>query len=113
GPGELPAHDEREQSTQDHHEEPHEQELPRDHLVIGREDVRPHEAELVMAGVHVVRVNGRAGGAHFLAFPSFFGSALAVSAFASSGFASAVAGAAASAFRFSAAHLPYSSGVWT
>ncbi len=96
-PGQLPADDEGQEPAQDHHEEPEEQELARDHLVIGREDVRAHEAGLVML---VRGVRGRGVCAHFFAFPPGFVSAGFA---ASAGFA--VSAAFAFAVRFSAAHF--------
>src|SRR5581483_6436759 len=48
-PRELPAHHHREQSADDQHEQPEEQELAADHLVIGRKKILAYEAELVMS----------------------------------------------------------------
>src|SRR5207247_1050838 len=70
---------------------------------------------MIVAGVVDVRVSGRAVGAHFLAFPSFLGSALPGASFFASALSSGLASVvgAASAVRFWAAHFAYSSAVWT
>ncbi len=71
GPGELPAHEQREQAAQDHHEEPHEQELPRrSSCDRSRRCTCRMKPSSWWLGVHVVRVSGRAGCAHLLAFSS-------------------------------------------
>jgi hypothetical protein len=56
-PAELPPDQHGEKATDQQHEQPHEQELPGNHLVIGGEDVRAHEAQIVVL-VDVVRCRG-------------------------------------------------------
>ncbi len=94
-PGELPANDQGQQTAQDHHEQPEEQELTPDHLVIGGEDVGPPEAELVMLGVRGGRVGSDARSTHGLALPSIVAAAATVCEL----------DAGPAAFKFSAAHF--------
>ncbi len=55
GPSQLPAHEHGEQAADDDHEEPHEQELAADHLMVQGENIFLYETEFLVVSVRDMR----------------------------------------------------------